>query len=186
MTCEEIFEKLSRHMIKGLMVHEQLANYYKFLNLSGYAYCHEYHFIEESVSYRKLCRYYISHYDKLIPESEFDNPEIIPESWYQHKRQDVDINTKRNAVKQGLSKWVDWEMKTKKLYSDMYKEVMENGNVDAACFIKELVKDVSKELKRASSYLLDKEAIDYDMSVIIQEQKCKKDYYKDKIKHIME
>ena len=51
---------------------------------------------------------------------------------------------------------------------------------------KELVKDVSKELKHASSYMLNKEAVDYDMQVIIEEQRCKKDYYKDKIKHIME
>lgn len=182
MTCEEIFTNLSEHIIKGLMIHEQLANYYHFLNLSGYATCHEYHFMKESKSYRELCKYYITHYDKLIPETQFDNPEVIPESWYQHTRQDVDANTKRNAVKQGLVKWVDWEMKTKKLYSDMYKEVLENGNVDSACFIKDMVKDVSKELKHATSYLLDKEAIDYDMPTIIQEQKCKKEKYKEKIK----
>ena len=47
MTCEEIFTNLAEHQIKGMMVHEQLANYYDFLGLPGYRNCHEYHFMKE-------------------------------------------------------------------------------------------------------------------------------------------
>lgn len=186
MTCEEIFTKLAEHQIKGMMVHEQLANYYDFLGLPGYRNCHEYHFMKESCSYRKLCRFYINRYNKLIPETEFDNPEVIPENWYSHVRQDVDISTKKNGVKNGLVKWVDWEMKTKKLYCDMYKEAIDNDSIDSACFIKDMIKDVSKELKSASGYLLNKEAIEYDMSVIVGEQKRNHDKYKVKMKKIGE
>ena len=35
MTVEEIYAELSAHMIKGIMMHEQLANYYDFLGLEG-------------------------------------------------------------------------------------------------------------------------------------------------------
>ena len=31
MTVEEIFRDLSAHMVKGVMIHEQLADYYDFL-----------------------------------------------------------------------------------------------------------------------------------------------------------
>ena len=54
MTSEEIFSHLSSHMIKGLMIHDQLASAYKFLNLCGYSKCHEYHYFEESRTYRCL------------------------------------------------------------------------------------------------------------------------------------
>lgn len=181
MTCEEIFTKLSEHMIKGLMVHEQLANYYEFLNLPGYSRCHEYHFMKESCSYRKLCRYYIDHYNKLIPETEFDNPEVIPASWYSHERKDVDASTKKNAIKTGLEKWVEWETDTKKLYSDMYKEMIENGSVASAKFLCEYIEDVDHELKKATEYWLSKEAIGYDLAVITDEQKPKKEKYKAKM-----
>ena len=40
MTVEEIFSLLSTHMAKGLMIHEQLATAFGFLNLCGYRKCH--------------------------------------------------------------------------------------------------------------------------------------------------
>lgn len=36
-SVEEIFSKLASHMIEGLMMHDQLASYFLFLNLNGYA-----------------------------------------------------------------------------------------------------------------------------------------------------
>ena len=184
MTCEEIFTELSEHMIKGLMVHEQLANYYDFLGLPGYRDCHEYHFMEESCAYRKLCRYYVNHYNKLIPEVEFSNPDVIPESWYNHERKDVDMSTKKNAVKQGLEKWVDWETKTKKLYCEMYKNMVDNGSIASAKFLESYIEDVDCELKKATSYWLNKESMNYDMSVIVSEQQDMKHKYKDKMHSI--
>ena len=184
MTCEEIFTKLSGHMIKGLMVHEQLANYYDFLGLDGYRECHEYHFLKESLEYRKLCRYYVNHYNKLIPETEFENPEVIPESWYRYERKDVDISTKKNAIKQGLEMWVEWESESKRLYEDMYKEMMANGSVASAKFLSEYIADVDEELQTAVGYWISKESMGYDMSVIVSEQKDKLKKYKDKIGEI--
>ena len=184
MTCEEIFAKLAEHQIKGLMVHEQLANYYDFLGLSGYRDCHEYHYAKESSEYRKLCRYYVNHYNRLIPETDFNGIEVIPEIWYNHERKDVDIATKKNAIKEGLEKWVVWETKTKKLYSQMYKELIANESIASAEFLSEYIKDVDEELKEATSYWLNKEAIDYDMSVIIAEQREKEVCYSSKMHSI--
>ena len=184
MTCEEIFSEMSAHMVKGMMFHEQMSNYYDFLGLKGYRDCHEYHFLQESCMYRKLCRYYVNHYNKLIPEMEFDQVSEIPESWYSHTRQDVDIATKRNAIKSGLTKWVEWETETKELYSNMYKELLENGSVATAEFIADFVKDVDQELKKATEYWLNKEAMNYDMGVIVAEQTDKKEKYKSKLRSV--
>ena len=142
MELEKIYSDIATHMVKGLMLHESLANYYDFLGLNGYKRCHEYHFFKESMSYRGLCRYYINHHNKLIEEQQFDNPEIIPQSWYQYTRQDVDTNTKRNSVKVGLQKWVEWEQDTKELYENMYNELIELGEIASAIKIKELICDI--------------------------------------------
>jgi len=167
------------------MVHEELANYYDFLGLKGYKRCHEYHFIQETMNYRSLNRYFINHHNMLIPNVRVDDPEIIPESWYAHKREDVDITTEKNAVKTGLTKWVEWERETKKLYEQMYQELMNMGEVASAQKILCFVKDVDCELKKAERYWLNKEATGYDMTEIIAEQdkkhrkyqmKCEKGY----------
>ena len=184
MELKEIYSRLSEHMIKGMMIHEQMANYYGFLGLDGYRRCHEYHFLAETKNYRKLNGYFIHHHNMLILETRFDSPEIIPESWYDHTRQDVDAGTKKNAVKNGLEKWVSWEKDTKHLYEDMYKELMDIGEVASACFIKCFIADVDKELKKAEKYHLNKEALGYDIHAIISDQDKMHDKYKKKCKKV--
>lgn len=181
MDIKEIYSEIAERMIKGMMIHEQLANYYDFLGLKGYKRCHEYHYLKETCSYRGVCRYFINHHNMLIPEPEFDSPEIIPETWYNHVRSDVDASTKKNAVKTGLAKWLEWETDTKRLYERLYKEAMEIGEVASACKIKCLVKDVDCELKNVERYYLNKEATNYDLGGIIAEQKSKHRKYQHKM-----
>lgn len=180
MTLIEIYTKLTSHVLKGMMIHEEMANYYDFLGLEGYKRCHEYHFIKEMMSYRSLCRYFINHHNMLIPESLVEVPEIIPESWYMHTRQDVDTATRKNAVKIGLTKWVEWERDTKKFYQEMHIELVALGEVASAMFIENLIDDVDRELKDAERYWINKEAMGYDMTAIVGEQKRKHDKYKKK------
>ena len=182
MTVEEIFSNLSAHMIKGLMIHDQMANYYDFLGLHGFKRCHEYHYHKESTAYRELCGYYINHYSKLVPEKRIEDPNIIPDSWYKYSRQDVDINTKRNAVKEGIEKWVAWERETKKLYQDSYIELLDANEIDAAAFIEKMICDVSRELKHSERKHIYYMSANFDMSVILPEQKCMHDKYKKKLR----
>ena len=168
------------------MVHESLANYYDFLGLKGYSKCHEYHFFEESYMYRKMYRYYMSRFNKLLPETGLNNPNIIPTSWYQYKQENVDNNTKRNAVKTGLEKWLQWEQQTLQVYQDMYRQVLDMNEFDTCAFIKELVCNVSQELKKVKKYYLNKKAIDYNLIEIIEEQQKETKGYKEKVKKIWE
>lgn len=182
MTNEEIFTQIIARMIKGLMVHDQLATYYDFLGLEGYKRCHEYHFLEESKMYRKMCHFYIKEYNLLLPETKFDNPNIIPSSWYGYTRQEVDIKTKQNAVQIGLNEWIKWEGATSTLYQKMYKELISNGEVAAATNLADIICHVKEELHTAEQYQLNKIAINYDMTEIIHEQKFYHNKYKKMIK----
>ena len=178
MRVREIYSKIVNHQIKGLMVHEQLAEYYDFLGLAGYKRCHEYHYFNECISYRKTIRYFINHHNKLVPNIEVNNPKIIPESWYKYSRHDVDVSTKRNAIKNGIEVWKSWETETKELYQEMFNELCEIGEVASANFVNELIQDVDCELKYVERYCLNLKAIDYDMSIIIPEQDCTHEKYR--------
>lgn len=182
MTVEEIFKSLSSHMIKGVMIHEQMADYYDFLNLHGYKRMHEYHMHCEMKSLRKLHRYFINHYNRLIEEGSFDNPDIIPSSWYRYTRQEVDTGTKRTAVKNGIEKWVSWEEETKDLYEKMYNELIALGEVAAAKKICCLIHDVDCELKWAQRKHIDLVASDYSISFILGCQDRLHDWYLEKMK----
>lgn len=178
MTVDEIYSRLAAHMIKGMMIHDNLANYYDFLGLKGYKRCHEYHFLAETCSFRRLNRYFINHHNKLIPDAEIDTPQVIPESWFRVTRFDVDSAMKKSAIRNGLTMWHNWEKETKQLYEQMYKELMNIGEVASASFVDCLVLGVTHELKTVERYMLNKMAIDFDLSVIIPEQKEMHDKYK--------
>ena len=181
MTVDEIFSELSAHMIKGMMTHEQLANYYDFLNLRGYKRCHEYRYLKESVEYRKLCRYYINHYNKLIPYRDVGNPDIIPDSWYRYSRQDVDASIKRTGVKNGIEAWVKWERETKDLYQERYADLMKLGEVAAAEKLAKYIHEVDCELKQAERKMQTLSTIGYDVLQIEYEQDCLHDRYRHKM-----
>ena len=170
MKTEEIFSTILTRMIKGLMVHEQFTNYYDFLGLCGYSKDHEKHFDEESKAYRRIYHYYITTYNKLLPTSKFPQPKIIPTSWLQYSRQDVDMKTKQNAVQQGLEEWVRWERETYDLYQQLYSELIKLDKFYDAEEIKCLIYDVKLELVDAEQFQLNKISMNYDMTDIIHEQ----------------
>lgn len=184
MTVPEIFKEISAHMIYGIMFHAQQADMYDFLNLRGYKRMSEYHLFCEMKYMRKLHRYYLNHFNKLIEEAEVENPNVIPMSWYGYSRQDVDTNTKRTSVRTGIESWVDWEINTKEMYQDMYKELMEAGEVAAAKMISCFVHDVDKELKSAQRQHINLKGVDYSISYILSEQDRIHDCYKAKMKEI--
>lgn len=178
----EIYTELANHMLKGVMMHEELANYYDFLSLKGYKKCHEYHFWEEMGEYRKLCSYVINHHNMLIPEVTPNDPEVMPKNWYYHTQQEVDSSTRKTGVRTGLTRWVDWETETKHLYERAYKQFMEIDAVADACRMKCLIKNVDRELKKAQHYKLVKDTLGYNLEQIMAEQHGKKEKYKEKIK----
>lgn len=166
MTVAEIFTKINSHMIEGIMFHDQMAEYYDFLNFHGFKRCHEYHAISEFVERRAVVRYYLNHYNKLIDKGITKDPEVIPVNWRNYARQEIDSNTKKRAIRDGFIRWHDWETETKKLYEQSYEELMKLNEVAAACKIGELVKNVDKELKKVDHKCIEYNSIDYDLSTI--------------------
>lgn len=171
MNSRDVFKPLTAHMVEGMMFHEQLANYFDFLNLQWYRKCQERQHIEETYSYRKITSYYINHYNELVQYAPIDSSSIIPSQWYQHNRYDVDPQTKKTAIKNGFELWVQWEQKTKSLYEQLYNELVMIQDIAGAEQLRKLILDVDKELAEATQTLLNLIAVDFDLDVIIPEQK---------------
>lgn len=184
MTIDEIFSQINQHMITGLMFHSQLADFYNFLGLKGYSKCHEYHFMEECNNHRKMVNYYLTHFNKLIVDPIIQNPQIIPEKWFKYSRQDVDMATRKSAMQLGIDKWVTWEQSTKNLYEQMYKELLEIGEVAAAAEIKCYIVDVDCELANAQQEMIEEKMIDFNISDIMTIQEDLYQKYINKLKEV--
>ena len=164
-----IFSKINQHMVEGLMIHDGLHQMFLFLNLCVFADQQEEQYKDENRSYRLLNKYYITHRNMLINSSKPDasiNP--IPEDWYQKNRFDVSSEDIKKAVSYAINLWVDWERKTKELYTDCYNKLMEYGFAAEANFISGFITEVDEELARAESLLLELEAMRYDVIEIVK------------------
>lgn len=155
MEVSEIFARLKAHMLEGMVFHDEMVRYYGFLNCGRWKSEHEWRYAEETEGYRDLCEYYMTTYNMLIPVEPMNRPDVIPDSWYRYMRQDVDANTRKNGMEIGIRKWVEWERETKNLYQEMWKQLVDIGEIAAAQFISRYIRAVDKELKNAESHALE-------------------------------
>lgn len=184
MTVEEVFIKLISHMIEGIKFHNEMVREYNFLGLYGFAKCHEYHMIEELYGYQCLEHYYSTHYHKLIQADNTPKPELIPESWYKYNTLEVDNNTRKQAIKMLMEKWIEWEKETKEFYQSMYTELCSLGEHSSANKLLCYINDVSEELKHAEKKLIKLQSIDYDLITITEWQQPMYKKFKKELKNI--
>ena len=170
MTAEEIFAKMKAHALEGMVFHDEMVRYFDFLNLCGYRDCHKMHYEDETEGYRKLCEYYMNHFNKLLPNTPMQRPNVIPDSWMGYSRHEVDTRTKTSAVKTAIQKWVNWERDTKDLYESMYAELLNENEIAAANFVSRYVDEVDCELKDAEKMHIDLESAGYDIGFILANQ----------------
>lgn len=173
MPFEEICKLIAQRLLQGCMNHEQFANYYDFLGLEGYSILHEYHFFEQMHGYRQFINYYINQHDKLIQDfspNSLSSFNIIPDNWFDYTRDDMDTNTRRNAVKSGLEKYIHWEKETKKFFQDMFSQATQQGFIGISIQIKKLIKSVESQIEHASKTYLEVKATEFDMPTIVAKQ----------------
>lgn len=180
MTIKEIYSKISEHQIEGIMLHQQASKMLDFLGFRGFKRWQEYQHLSETLNFLSLNRYAINHHNIMVQDGEPKNPNIIPISWYNYTRYEVDNSTKKSALKDFFGRWKSWEEATKKLYCDMYKECCENGFIADSIKIKCWVMDVDKELKCLERKFIEYKSVDFDLEYVMYQQKEIHDKYKNK------
>lgn len=177
------YEKVITRILDGVMFHEQMMLYYNFLSLNGYSTCHKYHYLHELNSYNSVLEYYINKYNKLIstikPNTDTD---IIPQNWYKFTKSDVDVSNIRSGVKTGLAKWLEWETGTLKVLKEVYIDVC-GQDITFGVLLQALICDVECEIKTINENIARDKATDYDVILMMSEQRELIKKYNKKIKH---
>ncbi len=203
--AQQLYSELLNRMKQGVEMHEQLADYYSFLNLPGYQKCHEYQMLCELLTYRKAKDMYMKEYNQLVQPTYMYNlgnmgnnnnnngnsmgstnyaNNVIPQNWYKYTRYDVDGSTKRNGVKDGFKKWIDYEKETKQFLINMTDKLNQLNEREAARKMDYLIDHVDKELQHAEEKLISLESDGYDMNYILSQQEPLKEKYAEKIRRL--
>ena len=217
---QQLYSELINRMKQGVEMHEQLSDYYGFLNLPGYQKCHEYQMLCELLTYRKAKDTYMKEYNQLVPlyntmyglsnmannnqnnqsnmsnnnnnqgmsnmtnNGNYNYKDVIPQTWYKYTRYDVDANTKRNGVRDGFKKWLEYEQDTKQFLTEMEKRLEKMDDRESARKLDYLIDHVQKEIETAEEKMMALENSSYDMNYILQQQEPLKAKYADKIRKL--
>lgn len=165
-SCAEVYSIVNNRQITALMFHDDMADMFDFLGLKGFKRMHEYQYLIESAEHRALKRYYINHHGKLMPDSTLTPVKVIPEGWIQYSRMDVTPSIRKQAVQQGMEKYLEWETETKAIYSKMAAYLMDWQKVSDFNKINALIKDVDMELKYLERLCLELKSVDYDSAYV--------------------
>ncbi len=189
MPIEEICKLIAQKLLQGCMNHQEFSNYYNFIGLQGYKLAHEYHFFEQMIHYRDFITYYIQHENRIIPEFSTESLvsssfSIIPNNWYGYLREDVDLTTRRNAVKSGLEKYIRWEKQVKAFLEQMYSQALNQRYITLLFEIKKYICLVDEEIKEAQKTYLQIKATDYDLPTIVSKQQPLIKKYKKKFSQL--
>lgn len=164
--AEDVYNKINEHMCKALAFHEQLADYFCFLGLHGYKRMLEYQYMCECAEKRKLHRRYIDIHQKIIPVKQVQIPVFIPADWSRYTVEDIDDSVVPKFVRAALKEWKSWEEKTKELYEQQCEVLQQAGLVPDYEFVKKLVVDVEKELKKIVRIIESLNGTGYDVNTI--------------------
>lgn len=180
----QIFTDISGQLITNMMKHEQVADAMDFLGLKGLKRWAEYSYLKDSVELRSIHRYSINHFNKIIFDKNIPSPQVIPTSWEGATRQQVDESTRKRYLKQFITDWHDLEVSTREKYQTWYKQLIEEGHIDASRKVMDLLKCNEHEIKCLERKIIEYSAVDWDMPYVMFQQDELHDKFKDKEKEI--
>lgn len=146
MSVYEIWNKICAHQVTGIMYHFQFADMFYFLGLDNLGKDQECHYLEESDSLRKNHCFVLRHHNRVLIRNHAEGVDLIPSAWSRYTVGDVDKSTRKSQVANIFESWMNWELKTKELYTEMYHNAKDQRALVDACRIKEMILAVEKEL----------------------------------------
>lgn len=170
MTLKEIYTALANRMVGAIMIHSQLVQIFAFVDLLPDMRKQESQLQEETHGYSELNKYYIQHHHNILTA---DNPpqiDILNLGLLKKSSEELTPEDKTYLIKYGMKEWIEWERKSKVIYEDSYRELLDISEVASADFVSRFVRDVDLELKEAEKIFRVREGIDWDLSAIYDKQ----------------
>ena len=145
MTCQEAMLSIIQRQTEGLMYHDEMTDYYTFLNLGILKDLHKKQTKEELNSLRKAKCSFISTFG-VLPIYTAVDPRAIPPDWKSRTTEDVDEQSLKILIETSLSSYLNWEEKTCTIYKAAAKELKEHMHFPLYREVCEMIEEVQEEI----------------------------------------
>jgi uncharacterized protein YecT (DUF1311 family) len=149
-----------------MMFHNEMADYFDFLNMHGFKRMHENAFLSDSKNVRVLDRYFINHYEKMPETGAKEAKTAISSGWYDVTRTETDENSKRRAIRNAFTAWLEFEEETCKALNSVYETLEDNADAAAAHVIEKMIHCIDKRLKRLKRLIDAAQDVNFDLSYL--------------------
>ena len=160
MTCKDAMLNIIKRQTEGLMYHDEMTDYYAFLNLGMLKKLHKKQTEEELEALRKAKCTYISAFG-MIPFYTAEDPKAIPPDWKNKTNSEVDETSLQFLAQASLSDYLKWEEDTCEIYKASAEVLKENMNFHLYRKVCDMIEDVQKEICNINNILLDAALYNY-------------------------
>jgi hypothetical protein len=157
-------------MVGAMMVHTQLTELFNFIDLKSDAKRQKKQLHEETDGLLKLEKYAAQHHHILITSDNPPQVDILNLDILERPNDKLSPDDKIHLIQYALKEWIEWEKKSKVIYEDSYRSLVDMSEIAAADFVLQYVKDVDKELRDAGLLYRVRDAIDWDLETIYDKQ----------------
>lgn len=170
MTTHNIFTKLANRMVGAMMVHTQLTELFNFIDLKSDAKRQKKQLHEETDGLLKIEKYAAQHHHILTTSNNPPQVDILNLSMLKQQNDELSPDNKIYLIQYAIKEWIEWERESKIIYEDAYRNLVDMSEIAAADFVLQYVRDVDKELRDAELLYRVRDAIDWDLATIYDEQ----------------
>jgi hypothetical protein len=160
MNCKEVLLSIIQRQTEGLMYHDEMTDYYAFLNLDYLKHLHKHQTKEELEALRDTKCLFISTFG-MLPFYTATDPKVIPADWRTKSNTEITEASLRALVKSSLNQYLIWEQETCEIYKNAAKVFKDNMNFPLYRVTCELIEDVQKEINKIQKMMVDAAACDY-------------------------
>lgn len=166
-----LLQEINNNYHMALAVHRELADAFWFIYMPGYAMQHEYQYLDESMTQRKLKRYITSTYHTFAPDKLPAKANISEPLLGGKNRKALKIDDTYKTIRELFDIYQRWEESALQKYQQIAAELLSSGEVSTFNFVgEEILKPVKKELVYVTDKCIELAAHDWDMPTIVAEQ----------------
>ena len=154
MTCKDAMLTILQRQTEGLMYHDEMTDYYAFLNLSVLKDVHKKQTKEELCNLRKAKCNFIATFG-MLPVYNATDPRIIPVEWKDKTTSDVDEQSLKILIKSSLNNYLNWEERTCDIYKSAAMVFKDNMNFPLYRHTCDLIEEVQCEIQKVKDLMLE-------------------------------
>ena len=161
MDCKEAMLNIIRRQVEGVMYHDEMVDYYTFLNLNVLKNVHKKQTKEELSNLQKTKSNFIKIFG-ILPVYTATDPKVIPTDWEMKTAKDIDELSLRVLIESSLNDYLDWEEQTCEVYKNAACILKDNLHFLLYRKVCSLVEEVENEKQKVKNLIAEATTYDYN------------------------